>query len=97
MQTIEELKKQYKPIVQALIDSNIKFYGFNNKIEWEFFANENTAIFGFSKQDLKRLKGFFYYRLSIKVNWDFLSKVDIDKEGKMWYFLLQERKIWTQN
>ena len=80
MQTIEELKRQYTPIVQDLIDSNIKFYGFNHKIEWEFFANENTAIFGSSKQDLK---------LYINI-YSVIHSYELNEPLQIEYFILHE-------
>ena len=77
---IEELKKKYTPIIQDIIDKNKKFYGFTNTVDWEFFYNEDVAIFGSSKKDLK---------LYININSvDFSYK--LNEQLHIEYFILHE-------
>lgn len=40
----EKQIEKYKHIIQNIIDSNAKFYGFENKVEWEFFDNSDRAL-----------------------------------------------------
>lgn len=49
MQNFDILKSQYTPTVQRIIDENKKFYNIDGNIEWEFFENEDTAIFAYHK------------------------------------------------
>ena len=50
---MESLEQLYKPIIQKIIDDNRRFYGFQQIIEWDFFANENVAIVGMVSNNLK--------------------------------------------
>ena len=38
------LEEKYKPIIQKIIDDNKKFYGFNDKIIWNFFVNDDIGL-----------------------------------------------------
>ena len=49
---IQQVEK-YKPIIQNIIDSNVKFSCFENKIEWDFFENSDKAIFAKTGADFK--------------------------------------------
>ena len=75
----EQIDK-YRPIIQSIIDSNVKFYGFENKIEWEFFENENIAFVGIAKADLK---------LYININ-SVIYAYKIGEPLQIEYFILHE-------
>ena len=49
----EKQIEKYKYIIQNIIDSNVKFYGFENKVEWEFFDNSDRATVGKVGSNLK--------------------------------------------
>ncbi len=49
MKNSDIFKPQYAPTVQRIIDENTKFYNIKDEIEWEFFENEDTAIFAYHK------------------------------------------------
>jgi len=38
------LEEKYKQIIQKIIDDNKKFYGFNDKIIWNFFVNDDIGL-----------------------------------------------------
>lgn len=50
-----ELTEKYRHIIQNIIDANVKFYGFANKIEWKFFADPSIAIIAKTDPDLTLL------------------------------------------
>lgn len=77
--TAEQIEK-YKPFIQKIIDSNVNFYGFENKIEWEFFENNNIACVGIAKADLK---------LYININ-SVIHAIEINEPLQIEYFILHE-------
>ncbi len=72
--------EQFRPIIQNIIDSNKKFYCFNNKIEWDFFDNPNIAIMALIDKDLK---------LNININ-SVIHAYDINEPLQIEYFILHE-------
>ena len=38
------LENKFRPIIQKFIDDNKKFYGFENRINWGFFINEDVGL-----------------------------------------------------
>ena len=76
----EKQIEKYKHIIQNIIDSNVKFYGFENKVEWEFFDNPNRAIIGKVGLDLK---------LFLNIN-SIIYAYEINEPLQIEYFILHE-------
>ena len=76
----EKQIEKYKHIIQNIIDSNAKFYGFENKVEWEFFDNSDRAIVGKVGSNLK---------LFININ-SVIYSYEINEPLQIEYFILHE-------
>lgn len=76
---IEQIEK-YRSTIQNIIDSNKKFYGFENKVEWEFFEDNNKAIFAYVGEGLK-----LYVNIK-SVNFSY----EINEPFQIEYFILHE-------
>ena len=75
----EQIEK-YRSLIQDIIDSNKRFYGFENKVEWDFFENNDKAVFAFVKEDLK---------LYININ-SVIYSYEINEPLQIEYFILHE-------